>query len=144
MSDNRPPTTLRRTRHSGRGGVPTVLPPVDAAPAAQLSLPINDTARPRERHDPLPGVVHITSWLDLEAQRDLVRAFRRWAAPPAGLRHPRVPTGHLMSVQSVCLGWHWQPYAYSRTADDTDSAPVKPLPRAVEQLGQRAVTDTFG
>ena len=33
-----------------------------------------------------------------------------------------------MSVQSVCLGWHWHPYAYSRTADDTDGAPVKPLP----------------
>ena len=28
-----------------------------------------------------------------------------------------------MSVQSVCLGWHWQPYTYSRTADDTDGAP---------------------
>ena len=36
-----------------------------------------------------------------------------------------------MSVQSVCLGWHWQPYAYSRTADDTDGAPVKPLPADV-------------
>ena len=47
-------------------------------------------------------------------------AFRAWARPPAGLRHPRVPAGHLMSVQSVCLGWHWQPYAYSPTADDTD------------------------
>jgi alkylated DNA repair protein (DNA oxidative demethylase) len=33
-----------------------------------------------------------------------------------------------MSVQSVCLGWHWEPYAYSRTADDTDGAPVKPMP----------------
>ena len=41
---------------------------------------------------------------------------------------PRMPTGHLMTVQSVCLGWHWQPYVYSRTADDTDGAPVKPLP----------------
>ena len=49
-----------------------------------------------------------------------------------------------MSVQSVCLGWHWQPYAYSRTADDTDGAPVKPLPAAIAQLGRRAVTDTFG
>ena len=58
----------------------------------------------------------------------LVEQFRVWALPPAGLRHPRVPSGHLMSVQSVCLGWHWQPYAYSRTADDTDGAPVKPLP----------------
>ena len=67
-------------------------------------------------------------WLPLDAQRALVAQFREWAAPPAGLRHPRVPTGHLMTVQSVCLGWHWQPYAYSRTADDTDGAPVKPLP----------------
>jgi DNA oxidative demethylase len=73
-----------------------------------------------------------------------VEAFREWAAPPAGLRHPRVPTGHLMSVQSVCLGWHWQPYAYSRTADDTDGAPVKPLPADLVELGQRAVTDTIG
>jgi alkylated DNA repair protein (DNA oxidative demethylase) len=49
-----------------------------------------------------------------------------------------------MSVQSVCLGWHWQPYAYSRTADDTDGAPVKPLPPSIARLGRRAVTDTFG
>ena len=48
-----------------------------------------------------------------------------------------------MSVQSVCLGWHWQPYAYSRTADDTDGAPVKPLPPEVAQLARRAVADTF-
>ena len=37
-------------------------------------------------------------------------------------------------MQSVCLGWHWQPYAYSRTADDTDGAPVKPLPADVVDL----------
>ena len=49
-----------------------------------------------------------------------------------------------MSIQSVCLGWHWQPYAYSRTADDTDGAPVKPLPPAIARLGRRAVADTFG
>ena len=121
-----------------------MLPPVDAASAAQLSLPIASTARPTERHELLPGVVHITSWLDLEAQRELVRAFRRWAAPPAGLRHPRVPTGHLMSVQSVCLGWHWRPYEYSRFADDTDGAPVKPLPREVVELAQAAVGAAYG
>ena len=40
-----------------------------------------------------------------------------------------------MSVQSVCLGWHWQPYAYSRTADDTDGAPVKPLPPGNRPVG---------
>jgi alkylated DNA repair protein (DNA oxidative demethylase) len=46
-----------------------------------------------------------------------------------------------MTVQSVCLGWHWQPYAYSRTADDTDGAPVKPLPAELVDLARRAVDD---
>jgi alkylated DNA repair protein (DNA oxidative demethylase) len=46
-----------------------------------------------------------------------------------------------MTVQSVCLGWHWQPYAYSRTADDTDGAPVKPLPPSLIELSHRAVID---
>jgi alkylated DNA repair protein (DNA oxidative demethylase) len=49
-----------------------------------------------------------------------------------------------MTVQSVCLGWHWQPYAYSRTADDTDGAPVKPLPGALADLGRRAVVESYG
>jgi alkylated DNA repair protein (DNA oxidative demethylase) len=89
-------------------------------------------------------VIHVPDWLDGDQQRGLVDSFRAWAAPPAGLRHPRMPTGHVMSVQSVCLGWHWQPYAYSRTADDTDGAPVKPLPPDLVALSRRAVADTFG
>jgi alkylated DNA repair protein (DNA oxidative demethylase) len=44
----------------------------------------------------------------------------------------------------VCLGWHWQPYAYSRTADDTDGAPVKPLPDDLIALARQAVADTLG
>jgi alkylated DNA repair protein (DNA oxidative demethylase) len=90
---------------------------------------------------PLPDVAHIRHWLTPVEQRALVERFREWARPPAGLRHPRVPTGHLMSVQSVCLGWHWQPYAYSRTADDTDGAPVKPMPPELVALARRAVDD---
>jgi alkylated DNA repair protein (DNA oxidative demethylase) len=49
-----------------------------------------------------------------------------------------------MSVQSVCLGWHWQPYAYSRTADDTDGAPVKRLPAELAQLARAAVGAAYG
>jgi alkylated DNA repair protein (DNA oxidative demethylase) len=49
-----------------------------------------------------------------------------------------------MSVQSVCLGWHWRPYEYSRTADDTDGAPVKPLPRAIVDLAKTAVGVAYG
>jgi alkylated DNA repair protein (DNA oxidative demethylase) len=109
-----------------------------------MALVLDATEPHRTPQELMPGVVHVPDWLSLPTQHDLAREFRSWALPPAGLRHPRVPTGHLMSVQSVCLGWHWQPYAYSRTADDTDGAPVKPLPVSVDTLARRAVADTYG
>ena len=134
---------------SRRGGVPTTVPPSGppaGSPAGQLALALElpATAPARPVAEPLPGVVVVPDWLDLAAQRDLVADFRRWARPPAGLRHPRMPTGHVMSVQSVCLGWHWQPYAYSRTADDTDGAPVKPMPADLAALARRAVATAYG
>ena len=49
-----------------------------------------------------------------------------------------------MSVQSVCLGWHWYPYAYTRTADDTDGAPVKPMPVSIDSLARNAVAVAYG
>ena len=120
-------------------GVPTVLDPPASPTPTLLTLPDD-----RTRSEPLPDVVLLPRWLDDDEQRALVEDFRVWARPPAGLRHPRVPTGHLMTVQSVCLGWHWYPYVYSRTADDTDGEPVKPMPAHVVELGRRAVADTFG
>jgi alkylated DNA repair protein (DNA oxidative demethylase) len=127
------------------GGVPTALPPPHAGPpAGQLGLDLDLRTAQTGRHEVLPDVVHVKGWLDGAAQRRLADEFREWAVPPAGLRHPRVPAGHLMTVQSVCLGWHWQPYVYSRTADDTDGAPVKAMPADLVALARRAVTDTFG
>ena len=137
-------STRSRMGTSRRGGVPTVLPPPGAVPPGQLGLGFADGPGGAVRRDVLDDVVHVGGWLDGEQQRALVADFRRWAVPPAGLRHPRVPAGHLMSVQSVCLGWHWQPYAYSRTADDTDGAPVKPLPVDLVELARRAVAETLG
>jgi alkylated DNA repair protein (DNA oxidative demethylase) len=123
------------------GGVPTVLPPAGGH-YGQLALGLGDHApRATRVSRPLTDVVHISGWLSPDEQRALVAQFRQWALPPAGLRHPRVPTGHLMSVQSVCLGWHWQPYLYSLTADDTDGAPVKPLPDDIVALARGAVAD---
>ena len=142
---------MERTRTADRSSMPpSRLAGVSASVAAegrrlgQLALPIGARERPLERREPLPGAVHLRGWLDREAQRDLVVQFRAWALPPAGLRQPRVPSGHLMSVRSVCLGWHWRPYVYSRTADDTDGAPVKPLPRSLADLARRAVADAYG
>jgi alkylated DNA repair protein (DNA oxidative demethylase) len=123
-----------------------VLPPAasESRPTGQIALGLDGLEPPRLRTEPLPGVVHVPDWLTPAEQRELADEFRVWAAPPAGLRHPRVPTGHLMSVQAVCLGWHWYPYAYTRTADDTDRAPVKPFPELLVTRGRDAVAAAYG
>ncbi len=46
-----------------------------------------------------------------------------------------------MSVEIACLGWHWQPYRYSRTVDDDDGRPVAPFPEELGALSSRAVVD---
>ncbi|MGW2742184.1 alpha-ketoglutarate-dependent dioxygenase AlkB family protein [Streptomyces sp. NPDC001450] len=99
---------------------------------------------PRERAEVAPGAVHVPHWLDAERQRALLAACRDWARPPAGLRTVRTPGGGTMTARQVCLGWHWYPYAYARTAVDGDGAPVKPFPAWLEELGRSAVTDALG
>ncbi|HEY6912665.1 MAG TPA: alpha-ketoglutarate-dependent dioxygenase AlkB, partial [Myxococcales bacterium] len=120
--------------------VPTSLPTSPAPGQLALAMPAPVAAR----EILFPGAVKIAGWLGADAQRSLSAQFQGWALPPAGLRHPRVPSGHLMSVQSVCLGWHWEPYAYSRIADDTDGAKVKPLPAELAHLARAAVAEAFG
>jgi alkylated DNA repair protein (DNA oxidative demethylase) len=90
-----------------------------------------------------PGAVHVPGWLALERQRELVAACREWARGPAPMRHTKLPSGGVMSVQTVCLGWHWLPYRYSRTADDVDGSPVAPFPDWLAELGRRAVADAY-
>lgn len=58
------------------------------------------------------------------------------------MRAPRVRNG-VMSVQIVCLGWHWSPYQYSRTADDIDGAAVPPMPEWLAAMGVDAVAATM-
>ncbi|MER7716222.1 alpha-ketoglutarate-dependent dioxygenase AlkB [Streptomyces flaveolus] len=99
---------------------------------------------PRDRAEVAPGAVHLPDWLDAGRQRELLRACREWARPPAGLRTVRTPGGGTMTARQVCLGWHWYPYAYARTVVDGDGAPVKPFPAWLGDLGRRAVTDALG
>jgi alkylated DNA repair protein (DNA oxidative demethylase) len=87
--------------------------------------------------------VHLPDWLDLAEQGDLVARCRAWARPPAPMRATRLPNGGVMSVQTVCLGWHWVPYRYTRVAEDVDGAPVTPFPPWLVELGRRAVADAF-
>lgn len=147
-----PPSTRRRGARSRLGGLPAELGPAGTTDAGsqQLALPLTGPSTgpalppAGTRSEVLPAVVHLAGWLDPDQQRRLADDVRRWSQPPAGLRHPRVPTGHLMGVRSVCLGWHWYPYRYSRTADDTDGAPVKALPADLAALARRAVDDAYG
>ncbi|MDO9377215.1 MAG: alpha-ketoglutarate-dependent dioxygenase AlkB [Nocardioidaceae bacterium] len=96
---------------------------------------------PRERREVAPGAVHVPDWLDADEQRRLVEACRGWARGPSPMRAPRTPGGGRMSVQMVSLGWHWRPYAYSRTGDD--GTPVAAFPDWLGDVGRRAVADAY-
>jgi len=100
-----------------------------------------DTLFPREPTVVRPGAVHLPDWLGPDEQRRWLARCRDWARSPAGLRRPHMPDGKPLSIRSVCLGWHWYPYAYSSTVDDGDGAPVKAFPDALRDLALRAVVD---
>lgn len=85
-----------------------------------------------------PGAIHVPAWLTLQEQRTLVDAFERWSTGPVPIRAATV-RGHPMSVRTVCLGWHWQPYRYSREATDVNGALVLPFPDWLGDLGRRAL-----
>ena len=93
-----------------------------------------------------PGADHVPGWLPVERQAFLVDEFRRWAAGPVPPAAPKV-RGHEMSVRTVCLGWHWQPYRYTREATNVNGERVLPMPDWLVALGQeamRAVGDQRG
>ncbi|MFV2119501.1 alpha-ketoglutarate-dependent dioxygenase AlkB family protein [Streptomyces sp. Act-28] len=98
----------------------------------------------RGRVEIAPGAVHVPGWLSPERQRGLVEACRAWARGPVPIRRTVLPGGGVMSVQTVCLGWHWLPYRYSRTADDVNGAPVTALPDWLGDLGREAVAAAYG
>lgn len=98
---------------------------------------------PRPRVTVAPGAVHLPGWLDAGAQRELVAACREWGRGPVPFRHTAMPRGSVMSVQTVCLGWHWRPYRYSRTADDVNGLSVAPFPDWLGELGRQAVADAY-
>ncbi|MFE7133439.1 alpha-ketoglutarate-dependent dioxygenase AlkB family protein [Streptomyces sp. NPDC057638] len=99
---------------------------------------------PRERREIAPGAVHVPGWLSLDRQRELVAACRAWARGPVPLRHTVLPGGGVMSVRTVCVGWHWRPYRYSRTADEVNGARVAEFPDWLVRLGQEALVAAYG
>ena len=98
-----------------------------------------DVERASAPYEVAPGAVHLPGWLSPSEQRRLVTAFETWAAGPVPIRSASV-RGHPMSVKTVCLGWHWQPYRYTRHAGDVNGERVLPLPDWLIELSRRALT----
>lgn len=89
------------------------------------------------------GAHHVPGWLTLEQQRWIVARFHEWTAGPVPLRAAKI-RGHEMSVRTVCLGWHWRPYAYSRAAVDVNGNQVLPFPDWMVRLGRQALVAATG
>ncbi|HET8600430.1 MAG TPA: alpha-ketoglutarate-dependent dioxygenase AlkB [Segeticoccus sp.] len=104
-------------------------------------FPVGLVGRPRRELG--AGATWVPGWLTLEQQRWLVARFREWAAGPVPLRAAEV-RGHRMSVQTVCLGWHWRPYEYTRAAVDVNGQPVLPFPDWMVRLGRAALVEVTG
>ncbi|MFG2501261.1 alpha-ketoglutarate-dependent dioxygenase AlkB family protein [Streptomyces sp. NPDC048441] len=99
---------------------------------------------PRPTTEIAPGAVHVPEWLALDQQRELVTACRGWATGPVPIRHTELPRGGVMSVRTVCVGWHWQPYKYTRTAGDVNGRRVAEFPQWMVELGRRALSAAYG
>ena len=99
---------------------------------------------PRPRHGDRPRGRAPARLATLDQQRELVTACRAWATGPVPIRHTRLPRGGVMSVQTVCVGWHWQPYQYTRVAADVNGERVAEFPDWMVDLGRRALTAAYG
>jgi len=96
------------------------------------------------RREVAPGAVHLPAWLSLDQQQRLVRAFNEWSVAPVPMRSATVRSGSLMSVKTVCLGWHWQPYRYTRAADDVNGLAVAPFPEWLGDIARSVVAEAYG
>jgi alkylated DNA repair protein (DNA oxidative demethylase) len=83
-----------------------------------------------------PGAFHLTRYLSLEAQRELVERCRSLVDGQVPAYVPIVRGGGKMHVRMLCLGKHWNGkiYKYEPTRSDFDDLPVPPLPGELRQL----------
>ncbi|MER6170268.1 alpha-ketoglutarate-dependent dioxygenase AlkB [Streptosporangium sp. NPDC001681] len=95
----------------------------------------------RDGGEVAPGATLVPDWLTREQQKWIVDQFREWVRGPVPIRAAKV-RGHEMSVRTVCLGWHWQPYKYTREATDVNGARVLPFPDWMIRLGRDALKAT--
>ena len=103
----------------------------------------SDSFLERPRVELAPGATHVPGWLTADQQRWIVARFHEWANGPVPLRGAKV-RGHEMSVKTVCLGWHWRPYEYSRDAVDVNGNRVLDFPDWMVRMGRAALVEATG
>ncbi|MCU1395590.1 MAG: alpha-ketoglutarate-dependent dioxygenase AlkB [Ilumatobacteraceae bacterium] len=87
---------------------------------------------------PSPDAVLIRGCVTLDQQAWIVGQFNEWVRGPVPIRAAKIGA-YEMSVRTVCLGWHWQPYKYTREATDVNGSQVRPFPDWMVRLGRRAL-----
>jgi alkylated DNA repair protein (DNA oxidative demethylase) len=87
--------------------------------------------------------VHVPGWLSIEQQSWISARYQEWVHGPVPMRGAKI-RGHEMTVKTVCLGWHWQPYKYTREATDVNGRRVLPFPGWMVRLGRLAVAEAYG
>ncbi len=95
-----------------------------------------DDVAGREARELSPGAFWVPNFLTLDQQAWIVSG-------PVPIRSAKV-RGHEMSVKTVCLGWHWRPYRYSRDAVDVNGNRVLDFPDWMVRLGRRALVEATG
>ena len=95
----------------------------------------------RPRKTVAPGATHVPGWLSLDQQRWVIGQYHEWESGPVPLHAAKV-RGYEMSVRTICLGWHWQPYKYTREATDVNGNRVLDFPDWMTQLARRAIVET--
>lgn len=87
-------------------------------------------ALPRTPSNPLPGVVHLPNFLNVEEQAALVTQARdiahRVKGTPVAMQRPRVGQGQ-MAAWLLSLGWFWQTQPY-RLVREVDGHTVPEVP----------------
>jgi alkylated DNA repair protein (DNA oxidative demethylase) len=109
-----------------------------------MTLPLELPQDPPGNRVIAAGAVHLPGWLTTSQQREIATAFRDWSRGPVPLRAAALPGGHRMSVETVCLGWHWQPYRYTRAAGDVNGQRVAALPYWLAEIGRHVVASAYG
>ena len=97
----------------------------------------------RARREIAPGAFLVPDWLTLDQQSWIAERFHEWVDGPVPMRGATV-RGNEMSVKTVCLGWHWRPYAYTREAVDVNGNRVLDFPDWMVRLARRALVDATG